>query len=149
MDFWYYLQQPHIRRAINLVRQSDIFMGPKHCTNIHIFAPQMALSGFFLRDLLSPWQVDLYGFLPCLRVDPKVVLHLKEGKKKKDEEEKANRKTTLPWPGLKPTNSVSRDERFFHYAAVPCPESNFEETKFWRPFWIKNGSLYCSNLAES
>ena len=36
-------------------------IGPKHCTYMHVFAPQMALPGFFQRDLLSQWQVDLYS----------------------------------------------------------------------------------------
>ena len=47
----------------------------------------------------------------------------REKGKKKEEEEKSPEKTTLPWPGLEPTDSVSRAKRAIHYAMAPNLQS--------------------------
>ena len=87
---------------------------PKHCTYICVFAPQMAMLGFF--HLFLQLQVDLHTFFQWLGVDLTVVLYLQEGphcthhqlnrtlvKKmmtKKEEEEKILQKNHF----AKPTN---------------------------------------------
>ena len=71
----------------------------------------MGLPGFFHRDPLLRWQVDLYGFFPLLGVDIILVLHhgtqlwlnrsmVKKLKKKKDDEEKSQQKNHFAMAGI-------------------------------------------------
>ena len=98
----------------------DFFLFP-YIALISAFAAQMALLGFIFLSF-SP------GMCHLMVEDYSRACERKRDKKKQEEEEKSPEKTTSPWLGFEPTDSVSRAEHAILF--LPSVPSIFRESCF-------------------